>query len=671
MELDLSTLEWTMVGWQPNAWAWLSRQAGGLDTADARRHQCTPEIPTVVPGAVQEDLLRAGLLPDWNVGLNAPLCEWVEHRHWEYRCSVHIPQKWAGQRILLCAEGLDYAGAVLVDGQVVGRFWGMMQPHEFDLTAAVTPGRTHRLAIFFEGAPHEQGQIGYTSRSRYFKARFAYGWDWCVRLVPLGIWDRLTLRAVGETRLRRCLPLARYEADRKQGSLSLRLAVETPAPTTLYGRVRLWDGDTLLYEQRAPQAFAPGESETLVRLPEPLEVDPWWPNGLGTQKLYSLTFELEDAAGRVLDGWRGRVGFKQVRWLPCAGAPANTEPWICEVNGERVFLQGVNWTPVRMTYGSVTREMYAQRLQLYAEMGMNILRVWGGAFLEKRDFYELCDELGLMVWQEFPLSSSGCENVPPHEPQVLAELAAIAASYIWRRGGHACHLVWSGGNELTREDARLTPVDESDPAVATMAGVVARLDLGKRFVATSPSGPSFSYDPAQAGKGLHHDTHGPWVLTGSLEEWKAYWDHHDAMLISEVGVPACASLETIERYAGELDPWPPSVENPLWQLRQPWWIQWERYAKAHRFAPNREELGRFVFVSQEEQAEALAYMVASCKRRFPRCSGVMLWMGHDCYPCFSNTSIIDYDGNPKPAVEALRRVLRGDEGAGGEEATLR
>ena len=363
----------------------------------------------------------------------------------------------------------------------------------------------------------------------------------------------------------------------------------------------------------------------------------------------------------MLDTWQGRVGFKCARWHPCEGAPANAEPWICEVNGERVFLQGVNWSPVRMTYGSVTRALYAERLARYAEMGMNVLRVWGGAFLEKPDFYELCDELGLMVWQEFPLSSSGCENLPPRSPEVLAELAEIAASYVWRRGGHACHLLWSGGNELTQTDDRLTPVDETHPAIALMAGVAARLDPDKRFVATSPSGPSFAFDPSLAGVGLHHDTHGPWVIEGSLEDWKAHWDGHDAMLISEVGAPGCASLDTMRRYAGGLALWPPSVDNPLWQLRQPWWIQWDRLAGSHGFAEGREELARYVSVSQAEQAEALAYMVASCKRRFPRCGGVMLWMGHDCYPCLANTSIVDYEGNPKPAAEALARVMAGTE----------
>jgi beta-mannosidase len=608
---------------------------------------------------VQDDLLRAGLISDWNVGLNAPLCEWVEHRHWEYRCEIEVPADWAGQRIILRAEGLDYSGHILVDGKATCAFRGMLRPHEFDLSGALRPGQRHCLSIIFEEAPHEQGQIGYTSRSRFFKARYAYGWDWCPRMVPLGIWDRLTLMTLGPTRLRGCLPYAQFEASSRKGALSFRLDVESPEPAARVCRVTVRDGQRVIREEALRCAFGPGRSETQLSLSEPLDVEPWWPNGLGGHKLYEVTVQLEAEAGRVQDAWQGHVGFRQVRWLPCEGAPANAEPWICEVNGKAIFLQGVNWVPPRMTYGSVTHEMYAERLSLYADMGCNILRVWGGSIPEKEEFYDLCDELGLLVWQEFPLSSSGAENAPPSDPIALADLSEIAASYIWRRGGHASLLLWCGGNELTWQDRRITPVDEVHPAIAALAAVAARLSPDTRFLSTSSSGPSFSFDPAQAGKGLHHDTHGPWENRGTFEEWKAHWDQHDALFVSEVGAPSASPVEVLRRYSGGMALWPPSIDNPFWRYRSPWWVQWDYLAERHGFRVDREELERFVAVSQEEQARALAYMAASCKRRFPRCGGVILWMGHDIYPCSSNTAIVDFDGKPKPAAQALKAVFRG------------
>ena len=345
-----------------------------------------------------------------------------------------------------------------------------------------------------------KGQIGYTSQSHIFKSRFNYGWDWVVRLVPLGIWDRLYLRRVGPARLHGCLPDARYDAATGQGSLSFRLDVEAPNTAAMACHVAV---------RRRARPTRPVRRDPALRLcawprrdpdrpgPTSCPLRPGGPMAWASKSCTTSRWISRRSAARCSMAGSGRVGFKQVRWLPNQGSPANAEPWICEVNGTPVFLQGVNWVPPRITYGSVTREQYAERLALYADMGCNILRVWGGSVPEKKEFYDLCDELGLMVWQEFPLSSSGADNYPPEDPQVLADLTAIAASYIWRRGGHVSHLIWCGGNELTERDgAQHARSTHAHPAIAALGAVVARLDPGKRFVATSPSGPSFSMNPS-------------------------------------------------------------------------------------------------------------------------------------------------------------------------------
>jgi beta-mannosidase len=657
MKLNLTNLSWTLIGWLPNTWAWM----GQRQEVDLRRYQCTPQIPAQLPGSVQDDLLRAGLIPDWNVGLNSLQCEWVEHRHWEYRCQVRVPLDWTGKRIVLQAEGLDYSGYVLVDGQEVSTFCGMHIAHEFDLTKYLTLGIDHRLSLIFTEAPHEQGQIGYTSRSHYFKSRFNYGWDWCVRLVPLGVWDDLWLQAVDKVRLEACLPQARYDSERKVGTLGFRLKVSSLQAQALRFRVKVKDQCSLVREEVLTCAFGAGQSETELSLASELLVEPWWPSGMGPSKLYDVESVLEDLAGNALDSWRGRVGFRQIRWLPCEGAPANAEPWICEVNGKPIFLTGVNWTPIRMTYGSVTPATYHKILNQYADLGFNLLRVWGGATLEKEAFFRQCDELGLLVWQEYPLSSSGIDNVPPHTPDALAELAEVARSYIWRRGGHPSLLCWCGGNELFNEKGltRAKPVDAGDPCIALLAGISAQLAPDTRFLASSPSGPTMWLDAALVGQGLHHDVHGPWVVPDNLDAWRAYWDAHDALFVSEVGVPSCSPAKMLVDYAGDLNPWPPTADNPYWVYRAPWWIEWDQLASAYGFKLEQPELERFVAASQELQTVALVYLVTSCKARFPRCGGVMLWHGHDCYPCPSNNSIIDYDGVPKPAALALKKLLKG------------
>jgi beta-mannosidase len=321
----------------------------------------------------------------------------------------------------------------------------------------------------------------------------------------------------------------------------------------------------------------------------------------------------------------------------------------------------VNWTPVRSDFHSVTREDYQRLIDLYKAMGANCLRVWGGAFLEREMFYEMCDRAGILVWQEFPLSSSGVDNAAPTDPQVIDELCKIATSYIRRRGHHACKLMWCGGNELCGEPGHnrdTTPNNLSHPALAAMNEVVQREDPGVRFVPTSPSGPRFSGDTGFFGKGMHHDVHGPWNIKEPIEQYRQYWANDDALFRSEVGCPSAESIDLLHKYRGTCEVWPPLRENPYWAHSSLWWVQWNRFKdQLHDLAPL-DALTKYVELSQALQAEALTIAAKACKDRFPRCGGFLLWMGHDAFPCPANTSIIDFDQRPKPAYHALAKIFK-------------
>ena len=205
--------------------------------------------------------------------------------------------------------------------------------------------------------------------------------------------------------------------------------------------VTLVDNETELARQSG--AF---ESEKLEITLADLPVEPWWPNGIGPAKTYTLRME----AAIQGEPWRldRIVGFKRVRWLPCEGAPEDAEPWICEVNGTPVFLQGANWVPPRTCYPDSSDDEYRRLIDLYRDMGCTCLRVWGGAILEKESFYRLCDEAVSLVSQEFPLSSSSDDNWPHEDPEVIVELSHICISYIARRAHHPSSCSWCGGNEL-------------------------------------------------------------------------------------------------------------------------------------------------------------------------------------------------------------------------------
>jgi beta-mannosidase len=647
---DLSSLIWKLTSYSP--FVWMFGKTG--DTLPENTAEF-PAIPASVPGSVQSALFSAGILPDWNLALNFRQCEWVENRHWVYQAS--LPDEWfkTGRRVRLNCLGLDYNGWVWVNGQEVGRFNGAHTPHVFDLAPYLKRSGNH-LMIIFDLPPRWLGQIGYTSQMTEWKPRFNYTWDWVVRLVQTGIWDQILLEISDGNEIRGLKCVSGVGPETGKGTLNLR------------GQVNGSEGDTVLTRLDGPQGVVREERLPVVAFAvkgfawDGLEVKLWWPNGQGEQPLYRLTCQLLDRRGIVLDEQRRQVGFKWVEWRQCAGAPAGADPWLCAVNGKPLFLQGVNWTPIRPNFADVSDEDYRLRLALYRDLGVNILRVWGGAFLEKEIFYRLCDEYGLLVWQEFPLSSSGVDNWPPEDEASIAALANIAESYIARRQYHVSLLLWCGGNELQGgldgSHAGIgRPVDDSHPLIKRLEQIVAANDPGHRFVATSSSGPLFSAERKNFGQGLHWDVHGPWKADADLEVWRQYWQDVDALFHSEVGSPGASPAEIIQRFKGDCDPLPGDESNPLWR-RTGWWIEWPLFIQEKGHAPA--SLEEYVMWSQDRQAKALAIVARALKDKFPRCGGVIFWMGHDCFPCAANTSIVDYDGQPKPAALALAKIFRNE-----------
>jgi beta-mannosidase len=648
---DLTDLEWTLRGWRPYAW----RLGRSIETEACLGAEYGP-VPASVPGSVQHALYGAGLLPSWHVGLNANACQWVEHQHWQFSATLPGLEIQDGERVVLWAEGLDHSGWILFDGKAAAEFEGALLVHRIDVTKAFRDGsRPKRIDIVFDQPPDEQGQIGYTSRSHHFKPRYNYSWDWCPRFVPTGVSGRLQLMvgASAAFELRHVRPI--LDQDDRTGSISVSVDCDTPLQGEL--TLVLRDGDTVLR-----QCTTPVHMGTNTATLDGLDVQPWRPNGMGRAKTYVFEATVRNAKGDALWSHQGKTGFRRVAWQPCEGAAAEAAPWICVVNNRPVFLQGVNWTPIRLDYFDATREEYATLLDLYRDMGCNFLRVWGGAVLETETFYELCDERGLMVWQEFPLSSSGLDNCPPDDPPVIEKLRRIAHSYIRRRSHHPSLVLWGGGNELTyRADASNKgverPADTNHPCLSVLEQLTADEDPDRRFVATSPTGPRFSASPNEFGKGVHHDVHGPWGMGGfeNLDAWRAYWEADDALFRSEVGMPGASPESLIRRYAGDLEIWPP--DTLYWKCTAAWWTQWDRYISELGGMPPTEALEAYIERTQRHQAEALAIAASSCKRRFPKCGGFVVWMGHDCFPCPANNSIIDFEHHPKPAYEALRTVF--------------
>jgi beta-mannosidase len=626
-----------------------------VETGVSIRAEVGP-VPVKVPGSVQKALRDAGIIPDWNIGMNARLCEWVENRDWIFRTEIPPRESGPDSSALLILDGLDGNGRVLVNGSEISAFDNAFTPHEIDLGGHLVPGKPARLEIVFEPPPRWLGQIGYTSKMKQWKPRFNYSWDWISRIVQIGIWDGARIEISNGSAIAELRCVSHADHRKSTGRIEIHGKIENPKASIL--KLSLTNGKK---KEIFKSTISSADFSKNGFVSDEIPVSLWYPNGLGEQNLYRLEIELMSRHGTVEDKALRVIGFRSVEWEKCDGAPEKADPWICVVNGKPVFLQGINWTPLLPNFADVTGAAPRKLIRKYKEMGCNLLRVWGGATLERESFYEACDNLGLMIWQEFPLSSSGIDNHPPDDEKSISELSAIARSYLLRRQHHPSLIIWCGGNELqTGMDGSPgggKPIDASHPAIAKFAEIVKELDPGRRFLPTSSSGPLFYAGEENYGKGLHWDIHGPWGVVGNrMERQREYWSKDDSLFRSEVGCPGASPIRILEKYSGGKGPLPVSLENPLWH-RTSWWFDWPEFEKEKGRNPR--NLGEYVKWSQARQAEALSIAAKSAKSRFPKCGGFIVWMGHDSFPCTVNTSIIDFEGKLKPAAKALKKIFLG------------
>ena len=649
---DASSLDWKLWGYRPNSW----RMNFDFDKFTGNWAEYL-DIPFEVPGSIQKALKNAGIIKDWNIGLNNTSVEWIENRHWLIVAKIpdNLISK-ESENIILQCDGLDHKGTIMINGKEAGKFNNAFIPYSFNIKPFLKASN-NTIAFVFDCPPENLAQIGWTSQIKDWKPRFYYGWDWIPRIVQIGIWDKVWINTFknDQPMIDGLQILTDADKIKDIGELKIKADLNRYA---LPGKIKISlstpEGKNVFEELIASKDLAQ------QKIWSNLKIKRWWPNGIGEQPLYNLQISLMDEKGTQVQQIVRRIGFKNIDWLPCEGAPAKADPWICSVNNQPVFLQGVNWTPIRPNFADLKEVDYKQRLMQYKELGINTIRIWGGGFAEKEWLYDLCDEMGILVWQDFPLSSSGIDNYPPEGEEEIYGISQIVKHYVKRLQHHASILLWCGGNELYNKE-NTAPITDKHKMIAEMKGWVNLLDPSRRFVEGTPSGPNISAGYDNYGSGNNWDTHGPWKLPftekdKTMSAVKDFWNKDDALFHSEVGVPGAMSAEMINKYRGEFNPLPASIENPIWRNVN-WWVEWDEYLADHK-GQTTNSLEAYVDWSQKRQSEGLSIALKSCKDRFPRCGGFIIWMGHDSFPCMVNTSILDFEGNPKPVAYALSKIWK-------------
>lgn len=629
MRYSLSQEKWRLKGTD----SYIPLRDKSMETGQVLRG-ITPWIDCQVPGGVALALYRAGWIEYPYFELNSLKCEWIENRWWIYETVLDRPNL-QGTRFKLCFRGVDYHAYIYLNNQLLGEHEGMYEAFSFDITEEFRKSQQLKLSVVIRHAPDEMGQIGYTSMTHTQKSRFNYKWDFGTRLVNLGIWEDVEIVAENDYVLGDVALNSDVEAG--CGLISCSGTVEANVPDLKDLTVT---AEVSLNGTHVTQCNMPVEKGTYHAVLSIENPELWYPNGYGTQPLYDVVLQLR-CGDEILDTRTYQQGIRRLRYLQNENPPQGALPYTFEVNGEKIYIKGVNMTPLDHIYGDIPEERYEATVKAMAAMNVNLVRVWGGGIIEKECFYRLCDQYGLMVWQEFIQSSSGIDNIPSKRPEFLKLLKETAVCAIKSRRNHTCLSAWSGGNELMDKDN--IPSNYEDINIAMLKALVEELDPGRIMYPTSASGPN---EWQQSVPGLSHDVHGDWKYRGNPRHYETY-AVADNLFHSEFGCEGANGMKSMNRVLSVQRRKPSHMDvDDVWRFHGDWWCTYDRDMELFG---KMEDLPEFVAGSQWIQAEAIRFVLEANRRRAFHNSGSIVWQFNEPWPNVSCTCLYSYFDDAKMA----------------------
>ncbi|HWT23819.1 MAG TPA: glycoside hydrolase family 2 protein, partial [Solirubrobacteraceae bacterium] len=626
-------------------------------------------VPVAVPGDVHGALVAAGRLAHPFHDRNEDACRWMEEREWWYRLRFDGPAAAApGERLRLVFHGLDTYATVYLDGTSLGSHRNMFRPASFDVTDAVRPGGENVLAVRFDPplqhvGPDLPGQWAPFNHERVWmrKAQYGYGWDWGPRLPTIGVWRPVELRRerhaivagvrFATLRLPRpgaaALAEVEVDAERFAGSRPLDAVVTLRPP----------GGGDPVEATIALDGHARGTAD--LSLPDP---PLWWTHDLGKPALHDLRVVLR-SGGEEVDAWAQRVG---VRTIELDQRPDPEEPgtrfFRFMLNGVPLFARGANWIPADSFPGDVPAARYERLIEDARAANMTMLRVWGGGLYEHDRFYALCDERGLLVWQDFMFA---CAAYP--EPDLAEEVEREARYQVARLRNHPSLALWCGNNENQWIHDQHHPHERANRVPGqryyddVLPRVVAELD------------PATPYWPGSPYGGDDHNGR----EDGDVHDWEVWHGNHPrrfgedsrraptpesvsflryaedtGRFISEFGVLSAPDRRTLRRWipADELYHHSPALDHHTKDTPKD---KIDMLLQSVTGVAG--DLDAFVDFSMIAQAEALKFGIEHFRRRAPHCSGTLIWQLNDCWPGLS-WSLLDFHGIGKAAYFFVRRA---------------
>src|SRR5215216_514280 len=609
--------------------------------------------PATVPGEVHVDLMNAGLIPDPFDGDNESLLAWIGRTDWIYQAAFDWVDS-GHTRTDLVVEGLDTVARIVLNGREVARTENQHRSYRFDVSELLVAGH-NQLQVAFAApvieADRRSAEIG--DRPHQFrhpfnairKSAFSYGWDWGAELAGVGIWKPIRLESWSSVRLGDVRPLASF--DGTSGILEVHaelewLSSENQSGATVTAKVAGLE---------AAAEIKPGQSTAVLSVVVP-DAQAWWPIGYGQQAHYAVAVDLAIDA-QSIHGWQGRVGFRTVT-LSTKPDDLGSE-FVISVNQTPIFIKGAKWAPGDAFLTRLNRTTYESSILDAVDAGMNLLRVWGGGIYETDDFYDVCDELGVMVWQDFLLA---CATYAEEEP-LWSEFEAEGRQAVARLAKHPSLVHWNGGNEniwgFVEWDWRVPLAGRTwgdGYYTGLFPTIVAELDPRTPYSAGSP----FSYEKYIHPNDHRHGTVHVWDVWNFVD-YSRYRDR-TARFVSEMGFQGPPAWSTLTSVVHD-EPMDPNGHQMLvHQKALEGNLKLERGIGDHLPMWSTEpqvDIDDWHWTTQLNQARAVTFGIAHFRSHYPLNRGAVVWSLNDNWPVIS-WAAVDAHGIRKPLWYALRAV---------------
>ncbi|UCD08226.1 MAG: glycoside hydrolase family 2 protein [Dehalococcoidales bacterium] len=613
---------------------WSLRQAGNNES-----------IKVTVPGTVHTDLLSAAKIPDPYYRDNEDSLQWIGEVDWIYSRKFEVSEELVEKkRIILRCEGLDTLATIKINSHEIGRTDNMFRTYEFDVKQTLKKG-SNTIEVQFDSTipyirkrqaehpvPLRSGPHIIGGGNWIRKEQCNYGWDWGPCLLTCGIWRPVMLIAYDTARLG---DVSFRQKHRKSGEVTLDIQADLADIATgksVTAEFIISRGTKSMASGKA--GFRNGRANVRLVIEKP---ELWWPNGMGEQPLYDMEINLLDEQANCLDTQRKRIGLrtlrlqrKKDRWGEC---------FRFAVNGIPFFAKGANWIPADTFAPNIKSVDYSRLIKDAAETNMNMLRLWGGGIYEPDLFYDLCDEMGICVWQDFMFA---CATYPSFDDNFMTKVRAEVEDNVCRLRHHPCIVLWCGNNEIEQrwvgdgwKDGHMSWEDYSKLFDEMIPGVVYELDPDRDYWPCSPHTP---YDDRSDFNDIRRGDAHLWNVWHGKQpfEWYRTAMHRFA---SEFGFQSFPEPRTVYGYT---EPQDRNITSYVMEHHQrssignttimTYMLDWFRIPSDFEMT---------LWASQILQGLAMKYAVEHWRRNMPRTMGTLYWQLNDCWPVASWSSI-DY-----------------------------